>query len=118
ERAALWDTIQAQRTPPDLWTKLMAQAPRGAGATRAHGNAVLQTAASLVPSLVGGSADLEPSTKTRIKDSPSIERGAFAGRNFHFGIREHAMASIVNGIAVTGGFLPYGSAFLLFTDYC
>ena len=70
-----------------------------------------------MPSLAGGSADLEPSTRTRIADSPAIQRGAFAGRNFHFGIREHGMGAILNGMALTEGFIPYGSSFLVFTDY-
>ena len=116
-RAVLWDMMLAGATPPNLWARLLEAAPVTAGATRMHGNAVLQKAAALVPSLVGGSADLEPSTKTRINDSPSVSRGAFAGRNFHFGIREHGMASICNGLALAGGFIPYGASFLVFTDY-
>jgi transketolase len=70
-----------------------------------------------VPALVGGSADLEPSTKTRIKDSPSIARGEYAGRNFHFGVREHAMGAVLNGLAYSGAFIPYGATFLVFSDY-
>ena len=96
---------------------MLFRSPRTAGATRVHGNVVLQKAASLVPSLVGGSADLEPSTRTRINDSPSVEAAQFIGRNFHFGIREHGMSAIVNGLALAGGFIPYGSSFLVFTDY-
>ncbi len=112
-----WRALVEKRVPPDILERLVAQAPTGAAATRAHGNTVLQAAAALVPSLAGGSADLEPSTKTRIQDSPSVARGAFAGRNFHFGIREHGMGSILNGMAVAEGFIPYGSSFLVFTDY-
>jgi transketolase len=115
-RAEEWMTMLGRRIPRDLMAQLLAGAPRGEGATRAHGNAVLQQAAKLVPALVGGSADLEPSTKTRIKDSPSFERGTYAGRNFHFGIREHGMGAILNGIACSG-LIPYGSSFLVFTDY-
>jgi transketolase len=103
--------------PADLFDRLIAAAPKAAGATRAHGNVVLQAAAALVPSLAGGSADLEPSTRTRIQGSPSVRRGDFSGRNFHFGIREHGMGSILNGMALTEGFIPYGSSFLVFTDY-
>jgi transketolase len=106
-----------RRVPEDLFDQLCASAPQGAAATRAHGNAVLQKAAALVPALVGGSADLEPSTKTAIKGSPSISREDFSGRNLHFGIREHGMAAMLNGMALTTGFLPYGSSFLVFTDY-
>ena len=116
-RGADWDDMLERRVPEDLLQTLLAAAPRGAGATRAHGNAVLQQAAARVPSLAGGSADLEPSTKTRIQGSPSVERGQYAGRNFHFGIREHAMGSIANGMALSGAFIPYASSFLVFTDY-
>ncbi|MBI1797025.1 MAG: transketolase [Candidatus Eisenbacteria bacterium] len=106
-----------RRVPADLFDRMIESAPTGAAATRAHGHVALQTAAALVPSLVGGSADLEPSTKTAIDGAPAIERDRFAGRNFHFGIREHAMAAIANGMALHGGFIPYGSSFLIFTDY-
>ena len=117
EEAARWDALAAKHVPADLFDRLVAAAPRAAGATRAHGSVVLKAAAALVPSLAGGSADLEPSTRTRIADSPAIQRGAFAGRNFHFGIREHGMGAILNGMALTEGFIPYGSSFLVFTDY-
>jgi transketolase len=82
-----------------------------------HGQIALQKAAELIPSLVGGSADLEPSTRTRIAASTSVQKGAFEGRNLHFGVREHGMGSILNGLALHGGFVPYGSSFLTFTDY-
>jgi transketolase len=115
-RAATWDAMMERKLPSDLFDQLCAIAPSTAAATRAHGNAVLQKAAALVPGLVGGSADLEPSTKTAIKGSPSIERGQFEGRNLHFGVREHGMGAIVNGMALSG-FTPYASSFLTFTDY-
>jgi transketolase len=111
-----WRAFVEREIAPGAFDTLTAAAPTGAAATRAHGGQVLQRAAALVPQLVGGSADLEPSTKTWIKDSPAIARGEFAGRNFHFGVREHGMGSIVNGLAL-GGFVPYGSSFLVFTDY-
>jgi len=116
-RAAAWDALIAGRLPGDLFERLISTAPTGPAASRAHGNAVLQQAAALVPQLIGGSADLEPSTKTWIKGSEAIEPGAFAGRNFHFGVREHGMGSIANGLALSG-FIPYGASFLIFTDYC
>jgi transketolase len=72
----------------------------------------------VIPSLVGGSADLEPSTKTAIAGSPSVQRTSFDGRNFHFGVREHGMVAIANGLASTGALIPYVSSFLVFTDYC
>ncbi len=117
EKARLWDAHWQRATPPDLLAQLVAAAPAGAGATRAHGSVVLQRAAALVPALVGGSADLEPSTRTWLKDSPAVQPGSFAGRNFQFGVREHGMGAVLNGLAVSGAFIPYGSTFLVFTDY-
>ncbi|MEO5989037.1 MAG: transketolase [Candidatus Eisenbacteria bacterium] len=117
QQAELWDAITERRVPSDLMEQLCAQAPTTVNATRNHGNAVLQVAAAIVPALIGGSADLEPSTKTRIKDSASITRSDFSGRNLHFGIREHGMGAIINGLALSGGWIPYGSSFLVFTDY-
>ena len=116
DKAALWDAIVERRVPSDLVEQLCASAPTGAAATRAHGNAVLQKAAAMIPGLVGGSADLEPSTKTRIKDSPSVKKGDYSGRNLHFGIREHAMGAMINGMALSG-WVAYGASFLVFTDY-
>ncbi len=73
--------------------------------------------AKKVWNLFGGSADLNESTFTDIKDGGDFERGHYEGRNPHFGIREHGMCAILNGIALHGGFIPYGSSFLCFTDY-
>jgi transketolase len=85
-------------------------------ATRKASQEVLQVAASYVPALVGGAADLAPSTLTLIDDGGSIERGSYGGRNLHFGIREHAMGAIVNGL-VLSGWRAFGSTFLIFSDY-
>lgn len=115
--SALWDQMWQRRLPVDLAQKLLAAVSGVDGATRTLSGQILQQAAALVPSLVGGSADLEPSTNTRIKDSSSIG-AAFAGRNIHFGIREHAMAAMLNGLALYGCFVPYGATFLTFSDYC
>ncbi len=115
--AAQWDALAGRTTPADLEAQCLAGVPAKADATRNLSNAVLQKAAACVPALAGGSADLEPSTKTAIKGSPSIRRGEFAGRNFHFGIREHAMGAVMNGMAAHGGFIPYGATFLTFSDY-
>jgi transketolase len=117
ERGALWDATWSRTVPADIVEVLLEVAPQKAGATRAHGNTVLQQAARLVPSLVGGSADLAPSTKTLIDDSPSVGPGEYAGRNLHFGIREHAMGAMVNGMLYHGAFRPYGATFLVFSDY-
>jgi transketolase len=78
---------------------------------------VINSLALLIPELIGGSADLEPSNKTWINDSPSFQADSPGGRNFHFGVREHAMGAIVNGMAVFGGLIPYGASFLVFSDY-
>jgi transketolase len=77
---------------------------------------VLAVAAEQVPTLVGGSADLAPSTLTLLPNGGSVERGSYGGRNLHFGIREHAMGAIVNGL-VLSGLRAYGSTFLIFSDY-
>ena len=85
-------------------------------ATRKSSETVLQWAAANVPELVGGSADLAPSTLTLIADAGSVEAGSFGGRNLHFGIREHAMGAIVNGMTLHY-LRAYGSTFFTFTDY-
>ncbi len=85
-------------------------------ATRKSSHEVLQWAAERVPELIGGSADLAPSTLTRIDDADDVEGGSYAGRNLHFGIREHAMGAIVNGLN-RHYFRAYGSTFLVFSDY-
>ncbi len=115
--AKQWDDVHALAVPPDLEDQLLSALPPGTDATRIHSNKVLQKAAALVPSLCGGSADLEPSTKTRIAASGSFENREFGGRNFHFGIREHGMGAILNGISIHGGLLPFGATFLIFSDY-
>ncbi|MBV8726778.1 MAG: transketolase [Candidatus Eremiobacteraeota bacterium] len=86
-------------------------------ATRESGGSVMNAIAGTLPELIGGSADLDPSTKTYLKDFGDFEPGSFAGRNIHYGVREHAMAAINNGIAMHGGLLPFGATFFNFTDY-
>jgi transketolase len=86
-------------------------------ATRAASGKVLNAIAASLPSLIGGSADLEPSNNTYLKEYKSFSPESREGRNFHFGIREHGMASIMNGMAVYGGVIPYGGTFLIFSDY-
>ncbi|WP_431217683.1 transketolase-like TK C-terminal-containing protein [Puia sp. P3] len=70
-----------------------------------------------MPQLIGGSADLAPSTETNLKDYPSFSPQDPGGRNFHFGIREHAMGAVLNGLALTKGIVPFGATFLIFSDY-
>jgi transketolase len=118
EKAALWDEMWNKQLPANLADELLAVVAGKDGATRSLSGAVLQKVAALVPSLAGGSADLAPSNNSDIKGSPSVQPGAFAGRNLHFGIREHAMGAVVNGMALYGCFIPYGATFLVFSDYC
>ena len=89
---------------------------RGMIATRKASHEVIQWVAEKVPELIGGSADLAPSTLTTIDTSGSISRDNYGGRNMHYGIREHGMGAIVNGM-VLHGFRPFGSTFLIFSDY-
>jgi len=117
DRAGEWDAIWERTIPADITDKLIEAAPDGDGATRGHSGVVLQAAAKHVPSLVGGSADLAPSNKSVIKDSPAVAPGEFFGRNLHFGIREHAMGAMINGMLYHGAFRPYGATFLVFADY-
>ena len=86
-------------------------------ATRVSSSKVINTFSARLPELIGGSADLAPSNKTWIDGSPSFQADTPEGRNFHFGVREHGMGAIVNGMAVHGGIIPYGGTFLVFSDY-
>jgi transketolase len=91
--------------------------PKGMGSRVASGKTINALAAGL-PELIGGSADLAPSNNTWITSSVAFQYDHREGRNFHFGVREHGMAGIVNGMAVHGGVRPYGATFLIFSDYC
>lgn len=86
-------------------------------ATRETSGKVLEALASKIPAIVGGSADLAPSTKTYLKGLGDFSKENPTGRNLRFGIREHGMTAVVNGLALHGGFLPYGSTFFVFADY-
>ena len=90
----------------------------GALATRAASQRVLEKITPLLPSLIGGSADLTGSNGTKTKHHTAITAGAFGGNYIHYGVREHAMAAAMNGLALHGGCVPYGGTFLAFTDYC
>jgi len=92
-------------------------AENGNVATRAASGTTLNALASRIPELIGGSADLSPSNLTTIKDATVFSAANPAGRNVHFGVREHGMASIMNGMALHGGVIPYGGTFLIFSDY-
>ena len=119
EHPALAEELEAifERRPPALPAGPLKRFEPGTKiATRKASQEVLQVAAALVPSMIGGAADLAPSTLTLLDGGGAVERGAFEGRNLHFGIREHAMGAIVNGLALSG-LRPYGATFLIFSDY-
>jgi transketolase len=114
--ARLFDTTQAGKVP-DGWDADLPEFPADVkvmGSREASGQ-VLNMIAPHYPTLVGGAGDLAPSTKTLVKDGGDFEAQS-AGRNFHFGIREHAMGAILNGLALCG-LRPYGASFLIFSDY-
>jgi transketolase len=104
---------------PDGWEELIPvfTAKDGNIASRAASGVVINAIAKKIPELMGGSADLASSTNTIIKGEPSFSAENYAGRNFHFGIREHGMGSIMNGMSLFGGIIPYGATFLIFSDY-
>jgi transketolase len=110
------------RLQPDLnkviGTVQWPKQPVGASlATRKGSHKTIQAIARELPGLIGGSADLEGSNGTRIVDSAHIQAGDFGGRNLYYGVREHAMAAIANGLALHGGHLPFVGTFLIFHDY-
>jgi transketolase len=116
--AAEFERILDRRLPGD-WADGAPRFHAGDGmiATRKAGHTALQWVAGGVPEVVGGAADLVASTLTKIDDSGFVGPGDYAGRNIHFGIREHAMCATVNGL-VLQGFRAFGSTFLIFSDYC
>ncbi len=115
--AKMWQQMEKRELPAD-WDKDIPKFPADAKgiATRESGAKVLNAVAAHVPWLIGGAADLSPSTKTLIKDGGDFEKGNYGGRNFHFGIREHTMGSILSGMALSH-VRPYGSTFFMFSDY-
>src|SRR5271170_1767176 len=108
------------RQLPEGWDRDLPEFPADAKgiASRESSAKVLNAAAKNIPWLIGGSADLAPSTKTRLtfEGAGDFEAGSYSGRNFHFGVREHAMGAILNGMALIK-VRPYGSGFLIFSDY-
>jgi transketolase len=99
--------------------KRKAATDKPAWATRIASGNLLETLVPAVPELVGGSADLTPSNNTKAKSIPAVRgRGDFAGRYIHYGVREHAMAACMNGMALHGDVIPFGGTFMQFTDYC
>ncbi len=137
ELADEFDRVMAGQLPPHWDDRLPTYTPQdGAVATRDAGGKAIEALAESVPNLVGGSADLDPSTRTMMKgkgdfqsatvledgQTPPTQGAAggvwgYAGRNIHFGIREHAMTAILTGMAHHGGVVPFGATFLTFSDY-
>ena len=127
EQAKLWDSHWEKKLPDDLLNQLIDSISGEEDATRNLSGKVIQKMAELIPSLVGGSADLEPSNKTLIKNAESIRPSSldsdsapdpsFSGRNIHFGIREHAMGGITNGLALFGSWRPFCGTFAVFSDF-
>jgi transketolase len=112
-----WTRVMEGRLPED-WEECLPSFEEGKSvATRAASGKVLEELAPVLPELMGGSADLGPSNKTYVKGFESLRKGDFSGRNIHFGVREHGMAAIMNGMARHGGIIPYGGTFLVFSDY-
>jgi transketolase len=104
---------------PSDWQSALPTFPvdaKGMGTRVASGKTINALAAKL-PELIGGSADLAPSNNTKIDGSPAFQKESYEGRNFHFGVREHAMGSVLNGMSVFGGVIPYAATFLVFADY-
>ena len=115
--AAEWQLLQAGELPAG-WDKdlpVFPADPKGL-ATRDSGGKVLNALAKNVPWLLGGAADLAPSTKTNLTGLGDFGKGSYGGRNFHFGVREHAMTGIINGLALSK-LRPFGAGFLIFSDY-
>jgi transketolase len=117
EKAELWKKYFS-KTSDEMIDELSVEFETGKSlATRASSGMIIQKLAELVPNLIGGSADLAPSNKTYINGLGDWNADSFSGRNIHYGIREHAMAGIMNGMALHGGIIPFGGTFLVFSDY-
>jgi transketolase len=116
DKAALWRQVVGGEPGAD-WESHLPVFKEGKVATRNASGKVMNAIAAGVPGLIGGSADLEPSTKTFLNDYDAIAPGNYGGRNLHFGVREHAMGGIANGMAVYARLIPYTATFLVFSDY-
>lgn len=117
ELRAQWDAAHGLALPEDILEALPTFAPGEKVATRNAAGKAQQELAARLPYLVGGSADLHPSTKTFIEGGGVVTRDDYSGRNIHFGVREHAMGAMLNGMQLYGGLRVFGSTFLVFSDY-
>ncbi len=123
EQRAELERVLTGKLPPDFKSRmeeciasLADEAPKIA--TRAASQKVLEVVNGAVPETIGGSADLTGSNNTNTSQTPVVNKNDFTGRFIHFGIREHAMAAAMNGMALHGGLIPYSGTFLVFSDYC
>ena len=115
--AAEFDRVLAGRLP-DGWRRTLPRFEPGSRvATRKASGVVLNALAPVIPELVGGAADLAPSTDTLLEGAGDVAPRRFSGRNLHFGVREHAMGAILNGMAAHGGLRVFGATFFVFSDY-
>lgn len=112
-----YEDITGGKLPADWQKNLPVFKPGEKIATRKASGKTLNAIAEFLPQLVGGSADLAPSTDTHLNDFKSFSAKKPDGRNFHFGIREHAMGAVLNGMALSNYLIPYGATFLIFSDY-
>jgi transketolase len=119
QEAAQFETLISGKLPENWADCLPSYTPEDkALASRKHSEICLNAIADVLPNLIGGSADLTHSNLTQTKASGDFQKGAYQNRNVHFGVREHAMGAICNGIALhNSGLIPYGATFLIFTDY-
>lgn len=118
EQAKEWHRFVNRNLPEGWDSDIPVFPPDSKGsATRISSGNILNAIAPKIPSLIGGSADLAPSTKTLIDGEDDFQSTHFEGRNLRFGVREHAMGAIMNGMAIHGGLIPYGATFLVFSDY-
>jgi transketolase len=118
ELAAEYELFSSDKLP-EGWEKSLPtfKATDPKMATRVASGKTLNAIAGILPALLGGSADLSPSTETNLKEYDSFTTEQRFGRNFHFGIREHSMGAILNGMALTRGLIPFGATFLMFSEY-
>lgn len=117
DEARLLEASWHRQIPSDAFSQLTEWSEGEALATRAASGQILNQLAERIPTLIGGSADLAPSNNTHIKDGGDFSKENPGGRNFHFGVREHAMGSALNGMSLHGGIRVYGGTFLIFSDY-
>ena len=120
---SFWRRRLPAKSPPNSRPALAALKAKFASekpalATRKSSEMVLEVVNANIPAVIGGSADLTPSTLTKTKNDPEISPGHYAGRYIHYGIREHGMVAALSGMALHGGIIPYSGTFFVFTDYC